>query len=324
MPKWPHLSSCPDNFEDFADVLFVVGNEQLPAHSQYWAGHSKLMQHMMREATAFSQNQPPVLDRQLQNFTRGELQTFLDHVYLSPAVGSIADAQALVKVADMFDAAKLMCKAVSYLEKASPDELFGSKDSIVRWLLVAEKYNLASLLTKCARQAALRYTEVRSATRFSELDRTALKIIMDSLHLLTTVHPGVREVRNHSGVIRNRKLSPSDFAEIHPQQIPVSAMQVQQVYMCKCTFKCKIPNGLNPYEGHSVCCGHFGAWDWNLQKQMWQLVSDSAIVAKILPRDVLELAELLGDLPIHRLNDTSYPYVVSYNDDGSPAKCMKW
>ena len=71
MPKWPHLSSCPDNFEDFADVLFVVGNEQLPAHSQYLAGHSKLMQHMMREATAFSQNQPLVLDRQLQNLYKG-------------------------------------------------------------------------------------------------------------------------------------------------------------------------------------------------------------------------------------------------------------
>lgn len=319
MPRWPHLSACPDNFEDFADVLFVVGNEQLPAHSQYLAGHSQLMQHMMREATAFSKNQPLVLDRQLQSFTRAELQTFLDHVYLSPAVGSITDAQALVKVADMFDAAKLMSNAVSYLEKASPDELFGSKDTIVRWLLLAEKYNLTSLLTKCARQAALRYTEVRSAAQFSELGVTALKIIMDSLHLLTTVHPGVRLPDVSSG-----SLSPPDFAEVHPQQIPVSAMRVQQVYMCKCTFKCKIPNGHNPYDGHGVCCGHFGTWDWNLQQQMWQLVSNAAIVTKVLPRDILELAELLGELPIHRLNDTSFPYILSSHDDQSPAKRMTW
>ena len=34
MPTWSHLASCPDNFEDLADVVFVVGGQRMPAYSQ--------------------------------------------------------------------------------------------------------------------------------------------------------------------------------------------------------------------------------------------------------------------------------------------------
>ncbi|KAL0033589.1 hypothetical protein WJX79_006080 [Trebouxia sp. C0005] len=79
MPHWPHLASCPESFEDFADVVFVVGNERLPAHSQYLASYSKLMQALMRDSPTFSKDNPLVLDQQLQAFAREDIQTFLDH-----------------------------------------------------------------------------------------------------------------------------------------------------------------------------------------------------------------------------------------------------
>ena len=34
MSRWSHLASCPDSFEDSADVFFVIEYEHMPAHSQ--------------------------------------------------------------------------------------------------------------------------------------------------------------------------------------------------------------------------------------------------------------------------------------------------
>ncbi|KAL0038929.1 hypothetical protein WJX77_002259 [Trebouxia sp. C0004] len=76
MPHWSHLASCPERFEDLADVVFVVGNERLPAHSQYMASDPKLMQALMRDSPTFSKDQPLLLDQQLQAFAREDVQTF--------------------------------------------------------------------------------------------------------------------------------------------------------------------------------------------------------------------------------------------------------
>ena len=161
MSRWPHLARCPDNFEDFADVFFVLGDQRLPVHSQYLASHSKLMQNMMREAPGFSKDRPLVLDRQLEAFAPNDLQLFLNHIYLSPAISAVPEAHALVQLADLFDAGQLMHKAVEYLEEASADELFSSKDTILHWLLLAERYRLTALMAKCANQAAFHFSEVK-------------------------------------------------------------------------------------------------------------------------------------------------------------------
>ena len=321
MSRWSYLVSCPDNFEDFADVVFVIGNERMPAHSQYLAGQSKLMQNLMREASAFSKDRPLVLDHQLQSFAIEDLRTFLNHVYVSSAIGSASEAYALIKVADMFDATKLMTKAITYLEKES-DDLLVSKESIVRWLLLAERFALASFMTKCANQAALMYSEVKTDAQFNELGPSALKAVMEGLHLLMDVHPGIR-LSSHHGGSSTDKLSAQDFAAISSLQIPASTMHVKQVYMCKCTFACTLDIGMNPPSAHGACCGHLGSWTWNLQKHMWQLDSNPGITTKVVPRDVLELANLLGSLPIHRLEESMYKR-VSIWDDQSPAKPMHW
>ncbi|KAL0046524.1 hypothetical protein WJX82_002978 [Trebouxia sp. C0006] len=124
MSQWPHLASFPDSFEDFADVIFVVSEQRLPAHSHYLASHSKILQNVMRECPTFSKDAPLVLDRQLGGFAASELQTFLNQIYFSPVISSVAEAQDLLKVADLFDAATLLGKAVAYLEKTPAQDLF--------------------------------------------------------------------------------------------------------------------------------------------------------------------------------------------------------
>jgi len=49
----------------------------------------------------------------------------------------------------------------------------------------------------------------------------------------------------------------------------------------------------------ATCAGHKGTWSWNLQKQMWQLQSNQAVLTKSLPRNVLDLADLIGELKCH-------------------------
>lgn len=56
---------------------------------------------------------------------------------------------------------------------------------------------------------------------------------------------------------------------------------------------------------------------------MWQLDSNPAVVTKVLPTDVLELARLLGSLPTHQLTIPVYQLPSSRRDD-SPAKAMYW
>jgi len=59
----------------------------------------------MRESPTFSKDAPLVLDRQLEGFAASELQTFLNQICVSTVISSVAEAQDLLKIADLFDAA---------------------------------------------------------------------------------------------------------------------------------------------------------------------------------------------------------------------------
>ncbi|DBA77715.1 TPA: hypothetical protein ACH3X2_008410 [Trebouxia sp. C0005] len=301
MPHWPHLASCPESFEDFADVVFVVGNERLPAHSQYLASYSKLMQALMRDSPTFSKDNPLVLDQQLQAFAREDIQTFLDHVYLNRDVSSSAEANALLRLADLFDAAKLLRKAVEYLEAASPEDMFVDKEAILCWLLLAERFDLPSFMNKCANHAAMHFHEVCKDAKFHQLGTSALKAVMRALHLLIHLYPGLQSTEP------GREPYTSWFSPLNPTsfmtggsgdiaQMGGSVLHVQQLYMCKATH---FMNKNNSDGVCATCAGHRGTWSWNLQKQMWQLQSNQAVVTKFLPTNVLDLADLIGQPPCH-------------------------
>lgn len=305
MPHWSHLASCPEGFEDFADVVFIVGNERLPAHSQYLASYSKLMQALMRDSPTFSKNNPLVLEQQLRAFAREDIQTFLDHVYLIRGVSSSAEAYALLRLADLFDAAKLMGKAMEYLEAASPEDMFVDKEAILRWLLLAERFDLASFMRKCANHAAIHYQEVCKDPQFHQLGTSALKAVMRALHLLIDLYPGLQSVAPSQNYEFGGSTTYFDappmrsavFSTLDIAHIGGSVMHVQQHYMCKTSQL--VTSNNKPVVPCATCPGHIGTWSWNLQKQMWQLQSNQAIVTKSLPRNVLDLADLIGEPPCH-------------------------
>ena len=309
MPHWSHLACCPGNFEEFADVVFVVGNERLPAHSQYLASYSKLMQALMRDSPTFSKDNPLILDQQLQAFAREDIQTFLDHVYLSRDVRSPAEAHALLRLADLFDAAKLLGKAVEYLEAASPEDMFVDKEAILRWLLLAEHFDLLSFMRKCANHAAIHYQEVCKDPKFHQLGTSALKAVMRALHLLTKLYPGLdsaapcQRVRNfgtqQTPYFADPLMRPATFSTIDSARIDGSVMHVQQHYMCKASHMFVTSDQQTDDWICAICPGHKGIWGWNLQKQMWQLQSNQAVLTKSLPRNVLDLADLIGEPPCH-------------------------
>ena len=297
MPRWPHLTSCPENFEDFADVVFVVGDQQFPAHSQCLASHSKLMQTLMRDSASFSKDKPLVLDQQLQTFSQQDLQTFLNHVYVSSDLSSSAEAHALLRVADMFDAGKLMGVAVSYLESASGDDMFATTEGILHWLLFAERFNLPLFLKKCANHAAIHYQDVSADPSFDQLNPSALKAVLNAVHALTSLYPAVGRGPKFRliGPHNYKFFSSTDSQPARAPDSDTSELSAEQTYMCK---YCVQFQQLNGDEVQHACSGHHGRWDWHLQKQLWQLTGNPAVSTKVLPRNALELADLIGSAPV--------------------------
>ena len=98
------------------------------------------------------------------------------------------------------------------------------------------------------------------------------------------------------------------YATPTADKIAASELHVRQSYKCKACTSYKKEG--NQGVGFTICPGHVGLWDWNLQNQTWQLKSDSNIVTKVLARNVLELAALLGSLPTHK--------------EDFPGECMRW
>ena len=72
--------------------------------------------------------------------------------------------------------------------------------------------------------------------------------------------------------------------------VTVSATHVKQSYKCKTSRQVRRDNGTFPV----LCQGHHGSWSWNLQRHVWQLDGKPAVITKVLPGNVLELADLIG------------------------------
>ena len=269
------------------------------------------MQALMRDSPTFSKDNPLILGQQLQAFAREDIQTFLDHVYLNRDVRSPAEAHALLRLADLFDAAKLLGKAVEYLEAASPEDMFVDKEAILRWLLLAERFDLLSFMRKCANHAAIHYQEVCKDPKFHQLGTSALKAVMRALHLLTKLYPGLDSAApcqrgNFLGIqqtpyFADPLMRPATFSTIESARIDGSVMHVQQHYMCKASHMF-VTSDNKTGDCCVTCPGHKGTWGWNLQKQMWQLQSNQAVLTKSLPRNVLDLADLIGEPPCHAVH----------------------
>lgn len=225
-----------------------------------------------------------MLDQQLQAFCETDLQTYLNHVYLSCELGSATAADAL-RVADLFEASKLMEKVVTDLEENTADSMFATPDHVLRWLLLAERFKLPSFLKKCANHAAIQYNDICTNQRFHQLQTSALKAILRGVHLLTQLHAGLTQ----------EEPQPCVASLYTVQSVSVSATNIIQTYSCKISHE-EIDEGGYETVTHERN-GHQGSWSWNLQRHMWQLDSKATVTTKVLPGNVLELADLIGSPP---------------------------
>lgn len=124
-----YFQHCPEGFAETADVLLVVGNEELPAHSQFLASQSRFFNNMLADLNHRDPSRhiaadharlrtPPEL---LSRYSKPDVVAFLQQVYAFGQldIRSCEQAYALFQFADIFDSPALMAKCCSYLEKTS-------------------------------------------------------------------------------------------------------------------------------------------------------------------------------------------------------------
>ena len=70
--------------------------------------------------------------------------------------------------------------------------MFVDKEAILRWLLLAERFDLLSFLSKCANHAAMHFRDVCKDPKFHQLGTSALKAVIRALHLLIDLYPGLQ------------------------------------------------------------------------------------------------------------------------------------
>ena len=86
----------PDAFVQLADVHLVVEGCSFPAHSQFMAAHSNVMQHLLTETrNNVSTASPLRLEAELARYTKRDVTAFLTHVYQQLPVNSEVEAWGL-------------------------------------------------------------------------------------------------------------------------------------------------------------------------------------------------------------------------------------
>lgn len=331
MVQWAHLAGCSHDCANLADIVFVVGDVRMPAHSQRLAATSKVISALLRDSHTFSAKQPLVLEQQLQTFSVDELQTFLNHIYLDADLDSPAAAEALVRIADFYDATTLLEKADVFLSEVTGSILFARPSDVLHWILLTDRHELPLLLNKCASQAAMCYRDLCTDARFDELGVHSLKKILQGVQVLTELYPGLASsslpgshydgydyftpTQDLYAECGTTKLNSAQVCEFLPKywsrrsgcganrkhfqgavihHVGGPAAQVTQAYMCKTTsVRMYFPCTVAAH----LCPGHCGSWSWHIQRHVWQLDSNPAITTKNLPETVVELAQLIGSPP---------------------------
>ncbi|KAK9826578.1 hypothetical protein WJX74_003856 [Apatococcus lobatus] len=148
--KLTYLEHTAPGYEDLADLTFVVKAKRLPVHSQLLARESRVIADLLR-----SLDQPPtwrspfVLEEGAHfECEVEELLLFLNVIYRnsgdSAAPASVAEACAVYRLADFFDANRVLERASGYLRQPPHNILTATvgQNSPVRWLLVADRLKL--------------------------------------------------------------------------------------------------------------------------------------------------------------------------------------
>ena len=166
-----------------ADVVLVVNGRRFPAHSQFLASQSRLLESLLQDTgSTFSKMQPLVICSPLQGYQEADALTFLRHVYKDQPLQSEEEAWNLLQIADQFDSPSLTGKAVVVIEAAQGDNLFiNSRKDVIEWWHMAEHFSLCSFKSRCVRAVAQRFETLQHDSRLLQLKPEAAVELMQAL-----------------------------------------------------------------------------------------------------------------------------------------------
>lgn len=171
----------PEGFVDLADLLLVVEGKELPAHSQFLANTSAVIHKMLHDCPAYSKQQPLVIEEAFKGYKAADMQTFLQHVYVSKKVVKAEEAVQLLMAADQFECPGLRQRAVHFLE--DPKEHFlkptCEDGGILFWLQLAERFNTAGFAKRCVSFISQHWRELQHDSRMLQLSPSLFVQLMD-------------------------------------------------------------------------------------------------------------------------------------------------
>ena len=183
-----YLGKCPAGFVAMADVVFEIAGKRLPAHSQFLASQSRLIQGLLQDTGPISQQNPLILSSALQGHSLEGVLTFLQHTYKDLPLTTEKEAWDLLPIADQFDSPSLTDKAVSVIESSHGFNFFdqpcNGKDALDWWQL-AERFGLLDFKARCIEAVARHFEALQHDDRLLQLSPSAAVELMRAIqHVL--------------------------------------------------------------------------------------------------------------------------------------------
>ena len=169
--------------------------------------------------------------------------------------------------------------------------MFATTGDVLCWLLLAERFDLASFLKKCASHAAMRYKDIGNDPRFHQLSPAALHAILHGVHLLTELYPGLQHTQS-GAIAGQRDLTLADFQSGAAPDVNVSSTHVTQSYMCRAGRQCY----QNGEWRTKFCKRHSGSWTWICKAPFGNLTASQQLSLRF-HGSALELPTLIGVPP---------------------------
>ncbi|KAL3131261.1 hypothetical protein ABBQ38_000558 [Trebouxia sp. C0009 RCD-2024] len=172
-----------------ADVKLVVGKDSYSAHSQILAYRSDLILRLLEGCPNVSPEKPLVISEALSEHDPIGIETLLKHVYQQQAISSHKEAEQLLSIANYFQAPYLARKAVFYMENT--ENLLQAtcdQDGALRWLLLAEKFELTNFKQQCVNFITKHFAVLQSDSRMEELRSVTCVAVMRALQAKSRKH----------------------------------------------------------------------------------------------------------------------------------------
>lgn len=183
-----HLSPFPDEYAELADVILVVENVRLPAHSQILAMHSNFVRKLLLETGPRSWQDPVMMETCLQCHSAATVKLFLTAAYSlgSLTFPSVQQAWQFCLLADHLDCPKMLQQCKEHINSSMESAQLSTSKEALDWIWTADKLGLDSLKDLCAQRIAIDYASLQQEPHMQALPAALLLLIMQ--YMSTMVH----------------------------------------------------------------------------------------------------------------------------------------